>query len=1202
MTILSVSLCVSSSSFCSEGCLQTSSSFSGGCSLCDQQNLYYLNGIRCYKSTESFCSEIDVTGRCIDCQSGFFISKYGSCIPITRVCNCSIYTHNGEISWCSTCDDGYGFVGGSCYPKIPNCDSYTWWGSCSRCVPDYVLTTINSCIKLIPKCIVYFNPISCYTCDSGYGLSFKRDQCLNNIPNCFQYDSNGGCLTCLKNYVPSSTGSSCDPLIPNCLRLDKKNTSTRILCRQCQPGFALSSNSKICQPIIINCVSWNATKNTCDACSTGYVWYLPLRACIGEIKFCQQYINDQSCTSSYLCSECISDYSLSVDKTTCSKIQTCKTDETFCQSKGVCIQIPSCCLTSDGCGNCLTFKINTGWSSKNQVCYVIPVDCLTSFDPDTLKCKCSANQVWIDKSSSCVDIPTCCADYNCKGKCVSFKAGMGWCSATKACYSIPKDCPYNYDCATQTCNCPVGMQWNSSKSECIEVPWCCQTFDDSGNCLTFKLQTGFSKESKSCYNIPLNCQNGYNPTTGACICLNNQTWCAKTSKCVDIPSCCATNDDCGNCLTFKTNTGLCSITNKCYNKPLVCLTNHECDTGRCICDANSIWSEEEGKCILIPTCCKTNDSLGKCVTFKPQTGWCDKTSSCYNIPTDCQNPLNHDCETGACVCPVGQTWCNARLSCVTSLTCCKKSDNCGNCLQFSENKGFCENTKACYDIPTDCSDPSSHDCSTGLCVCKSGQIFNPSTKICVDIPSCCLTWDNLGNCLSFKIGTGWCTITNSCYFIPADCPLSHNCQTSECLCPYNFTWCSAQKKCIEVPSCCETNDTCGACTSVKTGYSICSATKQCAIVPSDCPNSNDGCGNCGCSDPTMTWCPAQKICIGIPSNCIRYDNCGVCLDCKPGFYLVLGKCLPPVVIPHCSQYTTDFQKCQKCDLYYQLTNNDSACYTKDCSDYNISTAICNQCANGFVMVGDIKVCLPEIPECSSYAAFIYGDLLLNCKACRFPYYFDISSNRCVINRCLEYDLTASVLTCKTCINQQLRSPDGYICFPSIEKCLSYSITSTSYKCISCEIGFKLNVSQSLCLSGTYLIGGYGAGAGNGVFTGQGFGVYANSSSASGFSISWGPVDSSSSYYVWYLTSYDGIYYTMRLQISQLGFETPFYLTGNGSDLTITEYFSYADNIKWVIEQVYPGNNVVFYIKSQQSNLYLGYGLTLSSTPTAFYFQ
>jgi hypothetical protein len=1032
----------------------------------------------------------------------------------------------------------------------------------------------------------------CLSCFQGYFLSNQK-VCLPilYICNCLDYANDGSiswCQTCEDGY--ELMNSACIPIVTNCFQFSWWGS-----CIQCNDGFTLTSEGT-CNGGIPNCLTY-ASPLVCQACETGYGLTITNTQCINTIPFCVLY------NASKLCLKCATNYTVANNGIKCNpKTPTCNTGQSYCASSNTCVLVPICCATHDGCGNCLTFKPMTGWSSKNKVCYTIPSNCPTSFDPDTLLCKCTGTAIWVESTKKCVNIPSCCQEYDIYGVCFCFKTGTGWCAATNSCYQIPLNCPSHHDCATLACTCPVGQIWNSIQNICIEVPWCCATYDIKGNCLTLKDHTGWSSTLNSCFNIPPQCLYGYDPNLGTCICPSNQKWCSTLSQCVVIPDCCATSDDCGKCITFKTNTGWCSATNQCYTKPVVCPFNHNCQTGVCTCNPGYIWNSTQGACVLIPTCCDTSDITGHCITFKPQTGWCVATDSCYNIPALCPNKISHDCATGYCTCPTGQTWCSARSTCVTVLQCCSKSDNCGNCLQFKANKGYCENTKSCYNIPQDCPISTSHDCSTGNCICPNGWIWNSTKKTCVLIPSCCQTWDNLGNCLTFKTGTGWCSLTNACYFIPTSCPSNHNCSTNECTCPTGSTWCVTAQQCIETPICCESNDNCGVCKTIKQGYTLCPSTKKCVSLPVDCPNDNDGCGNCKCNNQNQSWCSVLKKCTNNPTNCLLNDKCGSCTTCMSGFYLVSGVCLPPNNIPHCSIYSLDFQKCITCDIYYSLVNGGLGCHTTNCLDYSLVNNICNLCEDSFMLIPGFNICITTVPECFEYLDFTFGQFSQPCNKCRFPYYIDKINNKCTINRCKEYDSTSPVLTCKTCFVPQLKSPSGYICFPAIEKCSQYSVTNTSYKCQSCEIGYKLNSAQSLCVSGVYFIGGLSGGAFGSVFSGSGFGMFASSSQSIGYALSWGTVDFASEFFMWYLTSYDGVFYTMRLQVLKDGIMAPFYLTQSGTSLNLTLYFTLNNNIKWILEQANPGNNDVWYIKAYQTGLYMGYGLELSTTPTPFYFK
>lgn len=1196
VTILSVLLGANCTSL--DGCLQYSNSYVVSCNLCDTARLYYKNGSRCYKCTEPFCASINSSGQCTQCEDGFFLSTYSNCLPITQIYNCATYSNNGKISWCSTCQSGYELIDASCMLKIEHCNDYTWWGSCSRCADGFSLSSVGKCISKIPNCAIYYGGSKCLICDQGYGVNATKDKCLNTIPRCEFYNSSGSCLFCSQNYTPSLNQLSCLPNIANCA--DMSNSPVYgLICATCEAGFIKSSNQKMCEAVSHNCLKFNNATKICDHCMTGYIWFQPLRACVWNINLCTQYVSNPALSSSYGCIQCASGYVPSADQSRCVVVVKCTSTQSLCAQTNKCVTIPTCCATHDGCGKCVTFKPLTGWSQTFQTCYTIPSTCPTSFDTDTLQCRCSGRDVWDPVQKTCISIPNCCAEYDCSGRCVAYKPGFGWCKKTNSCYAIPSKCPFRHDCQTLECTCPVGYRWNSSRSTCIEVPWCCDSYDDTGKCVTFIRNTGWCAQRSECFNIPYTCPNGFDANNGSCLCPIGQSWCLRSRRCVDIPECCARHNNCGSCITYKTNYGWCAKNNRCYQKPIACLDNHDCATGECICPAGFSWNPIQGKCVEVFTCCSSFDCTGKCVSYKPGSGWCAATNSCYNIPTACPNPTNHDCATGLCKCNDNETWCAGSNRCVTPLECCQKSDDCGNCLQFKSGKAFCDKTKQCYDIPSACA--ANHDCATGNCVCDLNKVWNPIQQKCVSVPECCTKTDQLGNCIEFKDKTGWCTITNSCYFIPVDCPSNHNCQTGQCTCPPGYSWCGRLKSCVQTPSCCETTEGCGVCSTVKSGFSICSATQQCVAIPTSCPNDNDGCGNCRCSNPNQTWCAAQGRCFNKPINCARFDDCGNCLECSPNFYLVQGVCLPPADIPRCTQYSADFQKCEICSLYYYLANGGLACYVANCVDYNPAKDQCNTCANNYMAPNSsVPYCLPKVPECSAYNDFTYGDLILRCKECRFPYFLDKANNRCIIPRCLEYETGTDVLTCKTCENQKLKSPNGYICFRTIEKCIDYAVTNNSFRCSSCELGYKPNDTGFLCLSGVYFIGEFNAA--NGDFVATGFGIRADASAVWGYSLVWGAINMTSSSWMWYLTSYDGRYYTLRLQVIENGQEVPYYITDNGSSLTLTQYFTFADDIKWVIEQAYPDNNNVWYIKSFQSGKYLGYSLNLSSTPTPFFFK
>ena len=135
--------------------------------------------------------------------------------------------------------------------------------------------------------------------------------------------------------------------------------------------------------------------------------------------------------------------------------------------------------------------------------------------------------------------------------------------------------------------------------------------------MTFATGTAWCALSNSCYNLPINCTGTFDCVNNTCVCPSGQTYCPTRLSCVTIPSCCATNDSCGNCLTFKTGTGWCQLLNACYNVPVDCPFKHDCLTGLCVCKQNQEWCNASKTCVDIPSCCLTTDGCGNCLTIPP---------------------------------------------------------------------------------------------------------------------------------------------------------------------------------------------------------------------------------------------------------------------------------------------------------------------------------------------------------------------------------------------------------------------------------------------------------------------------------------------------------------------------------------------------------------------------------------------------------
>ncbi len=1178
-----------------EGCLAYKNSDLTICSRCDTQRSYRLTDDRCRKTNESFWNGVNGCGILSDCSKNEFFSLSGRCLQIMFVPFCVNYSNNRLFSFCTECQPGYKLRNNSCVIKIKHCKSYGKKGNCSVCRDGYILNS-NKCKKRIPKCLKFLDFYRCMQCKTGFGLSCKKDMCLNTIDNCDQYSASGDCTRCIDNYSVSLDKKSCKSNIAHCIQFSATTNPNDLLCLTCCDGFKPSDDNKQCQAADPNCLKWKSNDNTiCEKCKGNTVWNSALKACINQISFCDEYTVSSVNSFDFVCSSCIDGYILN-NFNRCSLATTCKKNQTFCLKTQSCVVTPACCLTVDNCGNCLSFKPGTDWCDQTNSCYNLNKQCPNSYNCETKKCLCSGKSIWISATSTCISIPQCCEEYDLNGICLSYKLGRNWCPETNRCYNIPKNCPANHNCKTGLCTCPNGYEFNKNSGQCMKKAWCCEELDLLGNCARYSAGTNWSNTLSRCFRIPARCLNDYNQDTGKCNCPVNYSWCPNSSSCVKIPKCCLTNDHCGKCLTFKTGTGWCQENNKCFNIPKNGLENYNCVTGEYECPPDQIFNIASRKCIALLDCCDIYNKAGKCAFYKQNKGWCKETNSCYDIPSECPFVNNHNCSNGACICPNKKTWCSQLKQCVSMPSCCLKADSCGNCLQFKDKKGFCNQTKKCYNIPTAC--PTNHDCESLTCTCPPGKIWNSSKKSCIDMPNCCLVQNEDGVCTKFKDGTGYCDATKSCYVNSKICPLNYDCATGECVCPLGSSWCLDQLKCVQLPLLCDLSDSCGNCLSVTTGYTICPTTLEIVPIPAACPDKNDLCGNCICDPLCETWCTKEQKCAIKPAYCKSNDECGTCLQCEVNYYLVDGDCLPPVEIPHCEIYSSDRQTCTQCHIFFSHAKDGLSCIADNCEEFSLVDYECDICKDGHVLVDGLKICLAILNECNGYIMDL-NTMNPNCSQCNYPYSLDQINKICYIPRCLEYESNTSTLTCKTCINQNLKSEDSTICYPAIEKCVNYSIDKLYYSCTKCEFGYEISILGFLCVPAVYNILSF-----NDITATANIDGYGVLSSIQGFVFTFGTFGATSEQALWYLTSYNfGEFFTIRLQIPVDGIMTPFYLTANGNSIQIYDYFLIDDRFKWVLESANIANmNNVRYIKSLSNGLYLDYAANLSLTKEKFFFK
>lgn len=138
---------------------------------------------------------------CSDCIEGFYLSKYGECIPCD-VENCK--TCRDDKAKCTSCKEGYSLYSNQCIKiDIPYC-TYRNYGICEKCITGYVLSN-GECKKCIDdNCARCTNDtLTCLECKIGSNYLLEKGSKNHSkcVPckdkNCYscsiRYDDCGSC-------------------------------------------------------------------------------------------------------------------------------------------------------------------------------------------------------------------------------------------------------------------------------------------------------------------------------------------------------------------------------------------------------------------------------------------------------------------------------------------------------------------------------------------------------------------------------------------------------------------------------------------------------------------------------------------------------------------------------------------------------------------------------------------------------------------------------------------------------------------------------------------------------------------------------------------------------------------------------------------------------------------------------------------------
>ena len=484
-------------SSCDENCMTCENSASA-CTSCNEG--FALQGARCVKGCLDHCTTCSYP--CRKCEDGFIVEN-GVCVKCSNDCKtCEFFS-----STCSSCNDGYGLIegscrkgcadhcnscdspctkcetgffysGGSCFKCDPACSSCDARGSssCVSCAPGYVKVR-NTCKPSCPaNCATCDQP--CTVCDRGF-YKFELG-CAECKHSCLECRGISECTVCKDGYslVQGSCITGCSP---HCISCDSP-------CSLCENGFYLYMNN--CVQCDSKCKTCNQTANNCFSCQDGY--YLDGVQC--KIKCI-----DNCVSCAYPCLSCAPNY-VSVD--------------------GLCSKCPDGCST---CNRDLTecYACDHGFVLKNKVCQKICLDHCASCDNPCSECQ-SGYLPMFGKCEACsYPCRSCVDDLNKCTSCLpSYSLSGSQCKST--CLANCKSC----DSPCSTCE----QGYFQSQGECSQCDSSCRTCSESSShCLSCPL--GQTLKSNTCtVQCPDHCEDCSWPCS---LCKSGYTLNQDRSECIE---------------------------------------------------------------------------------------------------------------------------------------------------------------------------------------------------------------------------------------------------------------------------------------------------------------------------------------------------------------------------------------------------------------------------------------------------------------------------------------------------------------------------------------------------------------------------------------------------------------------------------------------------------------------------------------------
>ncbi|ELP92314.1 protein serine/threonine kinase, putative [Entamoeba invadens IP1] len=890
--------------------------------------------------------------------------------------------------------------------KVSVSDDVMSLNGCSLCSPGYQIVRCNTTDFYCSRESDSFRSTCSIICDS-YNSLVLSDSSFNCCgTNCvtescvlssYKFST---CSSCKSNYHMNS--NICVPTCysGNCKYCSPTNPNT---CLECYIGFFLEGTSCNTCSAMSNCMQCDHFVKNCTQCSTNYYLskfsdHYECTMCHYACKVCSNYIG---------CTQCLAGYYLNAGQ--------CVQCDWSCG--GACADVTGICTNcssnlvfsnpkSKSCIQCRDFDNNCGQCYPNgeRKCY----ECQSAFYPTTNgKCTSCDQSCAYGKCNSVTGICSECAS--------GYTKNISDSISCVSCTDFDDKCEV---CSTsiRKCNqCTSGLFPSTlSPFKCVECDKTCLGMCDSttSHCYScvdeYVLRLKNSTTCELCQNFDQNCLQ--------CDVNGNR-------KCVQ----CETNyyvDTNGRCSSCGEHCSKCGSL-----------------TGECIeCDENYIYSETDNRMCEL---CNTFDT--NCIS-------CSRNSS--RICENCIKGMYPETSSGKCVnCGINCFDCNTTngicLICESGFTLKKpKNLECELCVHFDENCDVCST--------------SERKCI----VCKTG--FYPDSN------GVCFRCDLNLNCLECDSKNGTCTkcVTNTIFTTPKG-PNCVNCNTimSHCVkCSSDFT-----EKCVECDdgfypnksgTCIECDYTCdnkcesttGVCKSCQSNFVFTKieSTKcdNCSLFDTNCvlcstsfdrkciecqegkyPKLNKNETTCSDCDSTCnSKCDTRNgYCTGCQTNYVLYEisslkcqscssfdlnclNCSLdytrnCVVCKPGYYVVNGKCKPcDLTCGGSCDTNTGF--CTSCatNKVFSLTNK-SICIDCNQLDQNCVTCAANgirqcvTCTNGKYANSE-----GQCADCSSECGELCDGTTGKCTACTYNKVLkNNDSGEC--EECTEFDLNC--ITCAT---------------------------------------------------------------------------------------------------------------------------------------------------------------------------------------------